>query len=342
MPAWGPPSPYGKGWTTQIAGHSRNLLTPHQPYHSAAPGHQASPFPISLSETRVMSSLPYVMCYDSQALPLPTMPVPSKLLAAVISLCVGGVSVPAGLAQPSCGSWLSASFFKAATASDVTRCLDAGANIEARSEHGVTPLHFAAGNSDSPAVVKALIDAGANIEARLKNGGTPLHVAADLNDSPAVVKELIDAGANIEARLKSGYTPLHVAAEFSDSPAVVKELIDAGANINIEAAGGGGIFAYVGWTPLHLAAEWSDSPAMVKALIDAGANIEARDKEGGTPLHFAARWSDSPAVVKALIDAGANGNAHTEDGKTPGDFAQYNAALKGTDVYWRLNEAQYE
>ena len=48
MPDWGPPSPYGKGWTAQIAGHSKDLLTPHQPYHSAAPS------PISLSETGVI------------------------------------------------------------------------------------------------------------------------------------------------------------------------------------------------------------------------------------------------------------------------------------------------
>ena len=45
MPDWGSSSPYGKGWTAQIAGHSRDLLTPHQPCHSAAPGHQASPYP---------------------------------------------------------------------------------------------------------------------------------------------------------------------------------------------------------------------------------------------------------------------------------------------------------
>ena len=301
MPVLGTPSPYGKGWTAQIAGHSRDLLTPHQPYHSAAPGHQASSSPICLSETRVMSSLPYVMCYNSQALPLPTMPVPSKLFAAVISLCVGGVSVPAGLAQPSCGSWSSASFFQAATASDVTRCLDAGANIEARTEYGETPLYVAAWSSDSPAVVKALIDAGANIEARDESGKTPLHLAVFnfKSDSLAVVKALIDAGANIEARDESGKTPLHLA-----------------------------VFNFK-----------SDSLAVVKALIDAGANIEAREKLlGQTPLHWAAFKfsSDSPAVVKALIDAGANIEARDEFGKTPWDLAQDNGSLKGTDVYWRL------
>ena len=60
------------------------------------------------------------------------------------------------------------------------------------------------------------------------------------------------------------------------------------------------------------------------------------------PLHVAAAKSDSPAVVKALIDAGANIEPRDESGRTPWDFAQHNGALKGTDVYWRLREAQYE
>ena len=34
--------------------------------------------------------------------------------------------------------------------------------------------------------------------------------------------------------------------------------------------------------------------------------------------------------------------ARQKNGETPGDFAQNNDALKGTDVYWRLNKAQYE
>ena len=58
---------------------------------------------------------------------------------------------------------------------DVTRCLQAGANIEARGGKSEwTTLHMAAEHSDYPAVMKALLDAGANIEARTENGWTPL------------------------------------------------------------------------------------------------------------------------------------------------------------------------
>lgn len=48
-------------------------------------------------------------------------------------------------AQLACRSWNTKAFFTAATVADVSRCLEAGANIEARSGKGnTTPLHLAA------------------------------------------------------------------------------------------------------------------------------------------------------------------------------------------------------
>ena len=44
--------------------------------------------------------------------------------------------------------------------------LDAGADLKARDQFGLTPLHRAAANSKTPAVVKALLDAGADLKAR--------------------------------------------------------------------------------------------------------------------------------------------------------------------------------
>ncbi len=96
-----------------------------------------------------------------------------------------------------------------------------------------------------------------------------------------------------------------------------------------------------GWTPLHRAAGLSENPAVIVALLDAGANIEARDKDGWTPLHGAARFNESPAVIVALLDAGANPKARDKFDETPWDYIQDNEALKDSDVYWRLNEAQY-
>ncbi len=52
--------------------------------------------------------------------------------------------------------------------------------------------------------------------------------------------------------------------------------------------------------------------------------------------------SKTPAVVALLLDAGADPAAKDKEGKTPRDYAKVNAAIKGTDPYWRLNEARFK
>ena len=94
-----------------------------------------------------------------------------------------------------CADWNSAGFFEMAAVEDVTRCLDAGTDPNARDENGGTPLHVAARNNDNPAVTVALLDAGADPDARTEFGFTPLHGAAGFNADPAVTAALLDAAA---------------------------------------------------------------------------------------------------------------------------------------------------
>jgi len=82
--------------------------------------------------------------------------------------------------------------------------------------------------------------------------------------------------------------------------------------------------------------------ADVGRCISQGADLEARSaKFGYAPLHVAAAFSKTPEVVKALLAAGADPSAKTEDGKTPVELVPYDSPLRGTDVYWRLNEGRY-
>ena len=63
-----------------------------------------------------------------------------------------------------------------------------------------------------------------------------------------------------------------------------------------------------------------------------------------SPLYRATALTDSQAVVKMLLDAGADPKARAADGGGgvfPVDLIPDGYHLRGTDVYWRLNEARY-
>ncbi len=80
----------------------------------------------------------------------------------------------------------------------------------------------------------------------------------------------------------------------------------------------------------------------VSRCLKAGAKVNARDKDGRTPLHYAARFSKNVEVVKTLLlAAGAEPAAKDNAGKTPWHYAEENAALKGTELYWRLNDGRF-
>ena len=84
--------------------------------------------------------------------------------------------------------------------------LDHGADIEAKTDGGSTPLHQAVIN-EKPSVVAVLLDHGADVEAKT-DGRTPLQSAAFFG-KPSVVAVLLDHGADIEAKTDGGWTPLH-------------------------------------------------------------------------------------------------------------------------------------
>ena len=186
-------------------------------------------------------------------------------------------------AQVDCSDWNTAVFFEAAEVSDVTRCLQAGANLEARDGSGYTPLHWAAhfGNVEA---VEALLAAGADPNAQDRGFFTPLHNAASSGNVKTVMV-LLEAGAYLEARFVDGGPPLHVAKTAE----VVTALLEAGADPHTRTR--------YGVTPLHAA----QSAGVVTALVEAGVDPNVRTTEGGsTPLHSAA----SAEVVTALLGSG--------------------------------------
>ena len=141
-----------------------------------------------------------------------------KPIARLVVATVGVALVAPAHAQVDCANWNTKSFFETAEVSDVTRCLQAGADLETRNAGGATPLHVAAAVGNVEAIA-ALAAAGAKLEARGGEGGfTPMHVAMATGNAEAI-EALLAAGAKLEARAVSGTTPLHLAAVIGNTDA---------------------------------------------------------------------------------------------------------------------------
>lgn len=101
--------------------------------------------------------------------------------------------------------------------------VNAGANVAAKDEDGVTLIMLAAraGHADA---LKALIDQGADLNAIDKDGRTALMQVDDVDTA----RVLIDAGAGLTAKNKDGKTALQLAIE-SDQTDLIKLLKSRGA-----------------------------------------------------------------------------------------------------------------
>jgi len=177
----------------------------------------------------------------------------------------------------------------------------AGANVNATSMHGFTPL-FLTARMGQVAASQMLIGAGANVHATDDYGRTPLHWTAwsgDVHGSHV----LVGAGANVHATDDDGKTPLHWSAEFAHVE-VSQFLLEAGANVHAASTHG--------QTPLHATA----SVHVSHVLVGVGANVHATDNDGRTPLHLSAA-KGLVEVSQMLIEAGANVHATDKWGNTP-------------------------
>ena len=242
--------------------------------------------------------------------------------------------------------WNTFYFNQAATFQDIYACLAAGADPNAESATGWTPLHFAAGNKEL-AIIQLLMTAGADPKARNYGGRgvTPLEMAVRFNEDAAVfqalmaadpptgssrdwqllhtagygtaaeLRTLLDAGGDPNERDTSGLTLLHIAAR-NDDEAVTHLLLAADNDPTTK--------DNIGWTPLHVAAI-ANNLAVTQALLAAGADPNAKGNNGSIPLHHAARGNENAAVTKVLLAAGADRNAENNDGETPVQWAvRYN------------------
>ena len=88
---------------------------------------------------------------------------------------------------------------------------------------------------DPAACFKLLRDAGANLDAVTRGGYTPLHVSLHFINVE-LVSLLVEAGANVNAVTAVGWNPLHFAALRTVD--CVEVLLAAGASVNVRNASG--------------------------------------------------------------------------------------------------------
>nr|XP_025971614.1 ankyrin repeat and SOCS box protein 10 [Dromaius novaehollandiae] len=197
----------------------------------------------------------------------------------------------------------------AAASADCARLLlSFGADPEAVSEDGYTPLHLCK-SPGSFECVQQLLQHGANVNRRTEEEeDTALHVAArhGLADH---VRLLLRYGAELEATNEEGQTPLNAACAQPHQPQdmeryyrVCQLLVESGASINAADRDR--------QHPLHLACKNANAP-VVELLLARGANVNVMNYSGNTALHnilqaAAYKLEHQPElVVRALLNYGA-------------------------------------
>jgi ankyrin repeat protein len=103
--------------------------------------------------------------------------------------------------------------------------------VHASDETGFTALHGVAGQDDTE-LAELLIRHGANVSAKNDMQMTPLHIA----QCASIVEVLVRHGADVNARADFGWTPLHVQAQEPEETGafeVIEALLEHGADPNL-------------------------------------------------------------------------------------------------------------
>jgi ankyrin repeat protein len=150
-----------------------------------------------------------------------------------------------------------------------------------------------------------LLERGADVNAQSVYGATPLHQAA-WRGHLLLLQTLLTAEPELNITTNGGtsdgidfgMTPLILAIRRQSLP-MVRALLDAGADVNDR--------NLYDRTALHYAAERAESK-VIELLLDHGAEPNPVDYEGATPLALALKGGAQPDVIQLLRDRGGVSN----------------------------------
>ena len=207
---------------------------------------------------------------------------------------------------------------------EISRLLDAGADIGIESRYGVTAMSLAAEVADTESL-RRLLDAGADVDSPTPDGMTALMAVARTGETEAA-ELLLERGAAVDAREGWGEQTALMWASARRHPEMIQLLLDHGADIDaaskhrdyqrhVTAEGRPKNMDTGGFTPLLYAAR-ENCHACVDVLLANGVDINKPDPDGVSPLHLAimnANWD----LARQLIEAGADIDQWDKFGMTP-------------------------
>ena len=177
--------------------------------------------------------------------------------------------------------------------SEIERLLSKGADIDAETSEGATPLIFAVANNHVSSV-KILLNHEADIDHRTSASETALIIAVK-NNNLDIAQILIRAGADLDTGDRYGAGPLHYASILGEFY-LADMLLYYQADIDNKTLDG---------TTSLMAAVWAGYADIADLLIQNGANMEARDKNGFTPFLIASQNGDT-LIMNLLIKEGVD------------------------------------
>jgi ankyrin repeat protein len=208
---------------------------------------------------------------------------------------------------------------------EIERLIRRGADINAMTTEGVTPLIFAVANNKSEAV-SALLVHDPELDNFTIHSENALFIAVK-NDFLDVAEKLIRAGANIIALDRYNATPLHYSSLYGFTE-MTDMLIYYDAEINAKTSDGS--------TPL-LGTVWAGNISTADLLIQNGARLEERNNEGFTPFLLASYFSDT-IMMDLLMKNGADIFARTDKGYNALSLSIMSEITGGADYLLRLEK----